>query len=396
MTDRARRIRNRLVAAVAVLVLLNVALAAANELLPSGRIDGDAGSSFVTTPAGSAAWFELLRRTGLQPERLTSPMSDSDLDLSVTLVIADVWYADGPSVEAVRDFVRKGGRAVVATPEGWVGDVADALLDSRPAELASPLSSTFVPTGSDLAVRGVSVVESAGVQVWAAAPESEQILVNDTGEALAVTYPLGEGTVVLVADSSVFSNEYLDEADNAAFAVAVLGDRPAVFDEYSHGYIDDLVTEPLLPRSWRWTLYLLAAATVVFLIAAGRRLGPPERATRRLPPPRRWFIESLATTLGRTDLTEATEPLRLETLRRLLTKTGLGADASPEDIMSAGVALGISGSDLQALLRPAENQEDAMAVARVISALSRRTGSGTPVDHALAIVPSRSSEEGHP
>ena len=393
MTDKARRIRNRLIAGLVTLVILNVALAAANELLPAGRVDGDPGSSFVTTPAGTAAWFELLDRTGRQPQRLTIPLEEADIDPAVTLVVTDVWFTERPSVQAVLDFVQAGGRVVVAAPEGAAGDLGEALLGQRSVEITDAAGGRYEAVADNPAVRGVATVESAGLQAWEATSETESLLTNEYGEALAISHRIGRGTAVLVADSTVFSNAYLAEADNAAFAVAVLGERPALFDEYSHGYVDDLVTEPLLPRSWRWTLYLLAAATLVFLVAAGRRFGPPEATARTLPPPRRWFVESLATTLARTDLADATEPLRLEAQRILFDRTGLTADASHREILAAGQALGIAGPDLEALLRPAGDGEDAMAISRVMAAVRRRAGSGARPSPAMAIVPSRSSEE---
>lgn len=387
------RIRRRIVAGVVAFVLLNIALAAANEFLPSGRIDGDPGSSFVTTPEGTAAWFELLQRTGGEPERLTAPLSDISLDPSDALVVIDVAIMDDASASAVVSFVRNGGRVVVAVPDGLRGDLADALLADRPLTLTDAPSTTFaVAEGAPLPA-GVTDVETDGTQAIEAPDGTTPLLVDETGRALAFEYELGAGTVVMVGDSSVFSNRNLATADNAALAVAILDGRHAAFDEYSHGFLSDLVSEPLLPRSWRWTLYLMAAALIVFLVAAGRRLGPPEPATRALPPPRRWFVESLATTLARTDVGEATDPLRHAAARRLAARAGLRADAGPAELQAAGIAHGIPPEDLAALFRPAASDEDALAIGRVMARAGRSVPPGAGPDRG-AIVPDGSPEEG--
>lgn len=391
MTERARIIRNRLLAGFLVLVVLNVALAAANELLPSGRIDGDDGSSFVTAPAGTAAWFELLTRTDRRPERLTSEIKPGTLDLDDTLVMIDVAFTDPSTVETIAGFVEDGGRLVATSPIGREGDLAATLLENLDINLTEDSGDRFSPPGESPATNGVSIVTTEGRQSWTTERPNQRLLTDAEGRALAITLVRGSGSVVLVADTSVFSNALLAEADNAAFAVAVLGGRQAVFDEYSHGYIDDLVVEPLLPRSWRWTLYLVATATVIFLVAIGKRLGPPERSSRPLPPPRRWFVESLATTLGRTNVGEATDPLRKAASARLAHRTGLAPDATLEELVNAGANLGISGADVRALWQPAEDDESAMAIARVM-ALAHGTHH-PPETVPAANVPPESTQE---
>ena len=108
----------------------------------------------------------------------------------------------------------------------------------------------------------------------------------------------GRGRIVLLADSSPLQNRLLGEADNAAFALALSGRGPLTFVESVHGYGPQRGLAAL-PARFGWALIGLLLAALVFMVARGRRLGPPERERRELPPPRRAYVDALAATMAR-------------------------------------------------------------------------------------------------
>ncbi len=219
-------------------------------------------------------------------------------------------------------------------------------------------------------VRGVGTVQTGIIGSWNDTGEAVPLLADASGRAVAAVATVGEGRMVLLADVSVLSNGLLDRADNAAFALAAAGDRrEVVFHEYLHGYVDGggLST---IPVGWRWALGLLGVAAVVWLVARGRRLGPPEQATRSLPPPRVQYVDALAATLARTRRPEAaTAPLRAAARRMLAARAGLPAGAPIPRLVSAGKELGLSDAELRAITIPGDGEEQLLAAGRALARL---------------------------
>ena len=128
--------------------------------------------------------------------------------------------------------------------------------------------------------------------------------------SLLLVRPAGRGRIVLLADSSPLQNRLLGEADNAAFALALSGKGPLTFVESVHGYGPQRGLAAL-PARFGWALIGLLLAALVLMVARGRRLGPPERERRELPPPRRAYVDALAATMARgKEREEAVRPVR--------------------------------------------------------------------------------------
>ena len=119
--------------------------------------------------------------------------------------------------------------------------------------------------------------------------------------AAPVRRAVGSGSALLVSNSDALRNRALGTGDGAAFGLGLAG-PPAqriAFVETIHGY-HEASGLGALPGRIRLCLALLALAVLAFLVARGRRLGPPEALARALPPPRRAHVEALAAALART------------------------------------------------------------------------------------------------
>jgi hypothetical protein len=230
-------------AAGAVVVLGAVLLGRAPE-----HPSGPPSSSYATTPDGVAAWATLLQRAGHDVRRIQVPLDRRRPAAGETVVLVDGRRLPDAERAALAAFLRGGGRAVL---------VGTAAVD----ELAGP------------APRG----------------------------ARAETRRVGRGAAVLLADAASLTNRALGSGDHAALALALAGppSRRVAFVETIHGY-HQARGLGALPGRVRTCLWLLALAALVFLIARGRRLGPPEAQARELPPPRRVHVEALAAALART------------------------------------------------------------------------------------------------
>ena len=114
-----------------------------------------------------------------------------------------------------------------------------------------------------------------------------------------------------------------------------------------------------LPARFGWALIGLALAALVFMVARGRRLGPPEPERRDLPPPRRAYVDALAATMARgRDREEAVAPVRAEARRRLARRAGLGPQAGPDAWREAALAAGLDADEARALSGHAADDDD--------------------------------------
>ena len=239
---------------------------------------------------------------------------------------------------ALRAFAERGGRVVVGGPPGgWTR----TLLDRRRLpqwDDDGPETARVLAGAPESA--GVRRVRTAGDGRWSGKSPDQKVLAGDEGTLLLVA-TAGRGRIVLLADSSPLQNRLLGEADNAALALALSGRGPLTFVESVHGY-GPARGLAALPARFGWALIGLALAALVFMVARGRRLGPPEPERRDLPPPRRAYVDALAATMARgRDREEAVAPVRAEARRRLARRAGLGAQAGPDAWRAAARAAGL-------------------------------------------------------
>jgi hypothetical protein len=223
----------------------------------------------------------------------------------------------------------------------------------------------------------VPVVETTGVRsvrsdggrgAWRSPGSALPVLAGRNG-ALALVAQLGLGKVVLLADTTLLTNQLLATADNAVFALNIAGEpgRPVVFDEAVHGY-GTATGLAALPPSWKWALTGLFVALLVFMVASARRLGPPESARRELPPPRRAYVDAVAATLARTGAPDtAMAPARRAARALVVRRAGLAPDASDAEIARAAHALGLDIDETAGVLG---STGDPLAVARAVAHLS--------------------------
>ncbi|HEY6758471.1 MAG TPA: DUF4350 domain-containing protein [Baekduia sp.] len=199
---------------------------------------GPASSSYATTANGLAAYASLLERAGHDVRRLRAPLDQRP---------------------------PRGDELVVLVDGAPLGNDERAALDR------------FVDRGGDVLLAGSAVAE----------------LGTERGRR--------RGTVIRQGDADILRNRALDQDGNAARALALAGppSRRVAFVESIHGY-HDATGLAALPTKVKTCLWLLAAAALAFLVWRGRRLGPPERQARELPPPRRAHVEALAAALART------------------------------------------------------------------------------------------------
>jgi hypothetical protein len=305
---------------VGVLVAFNLVALAVDALAPSP--EGPRSSSFATSPQGAAAWAELIRREGREVRRLRDRATDDTLPAEGTVVMLDPDGFSRDQARALRRFAERGGHVVAggAEPGSWL----DALTDGDAPDWQSGGerdARVLVPAPE---TAGAASLETAAAGHWDEAGDALPLAAGDDGPIVLVEQ-VGEGRIVLVADSSPLQNRLLDEADNAALATALASPGPVVFVESVHGY-GTATGLAALPARFRWALVLLGLSGLLLIVARWPRMGPPEPPEEPLFPPRRAYVDALAATLARSrDRRSAIESVRAAAReRRAWTRGGEG------------------------------------------------------------------------
>jgi hypothetical protein len=330
---------------------------------------GPRSSSYTTDDDGIRAWADLLGLRDRKVSRLRDTLAESDLDPGATLVVADPDQVSADDQEAVGRFLTDGGRLVL------VGSFSAPFLGSD-IEWESHGTDRVQVRGDDAGDARVVEGDGRGSFVGDLGPGIEP-LGTDGDVVVAAAGPVAGGRVVAIADSSLLHNEHLAGADNAAFALAIVGEagRPVLFLESVHGY-GAASGLGALPEAAKATLIGLVGAALAGMWCAGQRFGPPEDRARRFPPPRRAYVDAMAVSLARSgDPVAAVEPLRrsarqawADRLTPDLTDptTRSGADR-PLDPQAAAVGLG--PDELAALDHPSATAAGLLALGRAAARL---------------------------
>lgn len=265
-----RRDRTLLLGCGALVIIFIIVLA---FFSPASDNDDPTPSSYSTTPHGAKAAYELLRQAGYQVERQSDPLAQiaDRVDDHATVVIAEPYLRNvAASQSAVEALLEKGARVLVTGFSGGWLVPESALQDyrySRPACVADP--NGFQPLAASGAIR---IVPEAH---WKQSNLLQDVAYTCQGDAVAVTYKVGKGTVVWWANSLPLENAGLQQADNLVFFLNSIGPRGThvFWDESLHGDAPSLLGyargTPLALAAWQGAL-----VASLLLWSYGRRSGP--------------------------------------------------------------------------------------------------------------------------
>jgi len=336
--------RGPLRAAAAILVAFVIAVVALERLAPAPG--GPEGSSYATAPDGAAAYAELLRRAGHPVRRLRTPLSERAPDPGTTLVVLDADRIERDEARAIGRFVDAGGRLVAGGRAAWLREALGApptWAPSRPGR-----ATVVVPVPE---TTGVTAVSAADGGRWERLGETLPVLATPAG-AVAAVARRGAGRAVVLADSSPLHNRALARDDGAAFGLAAAGGerRPVAFLETVHGY-GEATGLAALPARALWVIAGLALAALALVWSMARRLGPPEDEARVLAPPRRDYVEAIASALEASgDRRGIAEAAARGARRRLAARAGLAPDAPEAALREAAQRFGLGAAETAAVL----------------------------------------------
>jgi hypothetical protein len=325
-------------------------IAAASLLRPANDDSDKSPTTYNSGTAGIEAAYLLLGELGYSSERWEQPPSAlADVDAPHATVIYAEPVVPAERVQAVRGdisaFLRRGGRVVVTGPEA-----ANLLPEAETGPPTQPFEKLCLSTPegrSPLARAGqVSIADRAR---WTALTPAVHVEQWCGGDAVVVSYRVGEGTAVWWSSTLPLSNLGLkDDASLKLFLASVdysntqnpIHPRSRVlFDEYFHSIQTSLADYtrglPLAQIAWQ-----VAVVALLLIFSYSRRNGPirlPARVPRTSPIE---FAESMGQLYRKAGATQAaTESARRRLLRFLIDRCGLPRSVAQSDTATIAEAL---------------------------------------------------------
>jgi hypothetical protein len=347
-------------------VALNLAARWLDSSLGGDRGDDTRASSYATGPEGAAAFADLVHRNGHAVERQRGELEIESLDPADTLVVLEPAALDPSETAALLELASTGGRLVIggSDPEAYF-----ARLTESPPEWASTGPDAW--RGIAASLDPIALVQTRGLGSFTAVGDTRPV-VEESDATLAAVGVAQRGEIVYLADVEPVLNQSLADADNAAFALWLAGDpeRTVVFAEGVHGFGSESGLDAI-PTRWKIGLVVGGLAALVYVLARGRRLGPPVPHASPPPPAREEYVDAVAATLARTrDPAGATAELRAEVEDALTTVAGTGDRAA---LRAAAERIGIDPAVVDALDEPGADAS-VMVVGRAFAELQRKEG----------------------
>lgn len=304
-------------------------------------------------PGGTKALVSLLEGLGAQVEQAEQlPLVDHD----VALVLEDA--LDDAGLDAMDAWVNDGGRLVVADPSSPLNPFS-ATVDPEPDEFedrncsvaAFSEAETMTGTFEELRADGASVA-----------------CFGDGSEGQVVIGPRGAGVVVVIGGPEPFTNEYIDDEDNAVLAVALLapreGTRVALVGAARVGEGDETIGDLLGDRVRRAMLQLVLGF-LVYALWRARRLGAPVSESLPVELPASELVRSMGKLLQRGETrAQVGRLLNDDMRRRLARRLDLAAGLSAQQVaVIAASRTGIAVERFRAVLIPTPLDTDRDLVA---------------------------------
>lgn len=279
--------------------VLVVAIVRESAQQPRGA-HGPTASSYATSGGGLAALVSLLEGRNVQVVKLTHPLDEAsnnnEIRFDDVLVVLDQDLSQAERL-FIGAHIDSGSRVIAggAPSAPWISRVLNAPEPLRVNSGAEGRVSVRLDGDRQ------TVATTGSPQAWTQTPD----LANPIGfdqEGQTVAFEIG-GFIAL-ADTSILANANLAKVDNASFALHLLTPRldtgRVVFAEAGHGFRSGRGAGlAAIPANVRTMLIGFVLAAFTWMLAVGRRVGPPDIADRPLPPGRYEHVAAVASLLER-------------------------------------------------------------------------------------------------
>ena len=346
------------------------AILAVGLLARGGDDTGEPLDPRSTGPLGAKALVLLLEEMGADVRIAAAPTAGA----GVAVVLVD--ELGEHQEDELKKWVDDGGVLVVADP---LSSFVPALRASGGGLFGLEEDDTDVlrPACGLQALRDVRSIRVPGAWPYRVSPGSTACFALPGGGAYLVARSEGRGTVIALGGGAPFTNERLDERDNAVFAVALLAPRPGaavtVLEAGAAGSGDDSLLD-LVPGGAKAALWQFAAAFVALVLWRARRLGRPVVETQPVDVPGSELVLATGNLLQQARSRDAAGAmLRMQLHRDLASRMGLPPDVPVDQLAAAVSNAGIDPVELTNALTPSIVVDDRalVSLAQTIESIRR-------------------------
>ena len=330
--------QNRFAIALGIVILLVMSAVA---YLKSEQEKGDGHpSSYSNLRKGAKAAFLLLQQSGYPVERWEHSPQDLPADAhGVLFIVAEpLSYPNTEESAAFSRFLLHGGSILAAglIPNGFVANSQATTGDLR---IGSVECTPVAPTGL---TRGGSISLDGGFK-WNPDDRSPLVhFVDQKGNAVVVSYPIGNGSVVWWASAWPLENVGIREKNNLELLLnSVSSYKRILWDEYYQDEHKQVASHKPV-RAYKWALAQLALIAVVVVLTFSRRSGPlvPLMQESRLSPLE--FVETLGSVFRRARSTHVAVEIAFQRFRQIaVRRLGIRVTSSAGEIVETMAHHGI-------------------------------------------------------
>ena len=351
--------------AVAALVAFSLLVLAIDRLVPQPK--GPDSSAYATSPAGLAAYADLLARHGVRVERRRRAVAEGAPPARGTLVVLDAGAVEPEEAAAIARWVRGGGRLVAGGARGaaWL---AGRVRESLPARAdGGPRSARVL----------APVPETAGVRSVRPAEGGE---LHGVGGSLPLLGPGGRAARVADARRPRPRRAARRRLAAAEPRPGARGQRRLRRSRWPGGgraghvpgdraRLRRRVRAGALPAGARWALAGLLLAALAFAWSRARRIGPP-RGRRAAAAAAARGLRRRAGGLARAHgpARRGRAPAARGGARRARPPRRAPAGAGEAELRAAAARIGLGEAETAALVRGPQDLEGALAAGRALAA----------------------------
>jgi hypothetical protein len=344
--------------AIAFAVMLTIAVALAGYTIVSDNGTGALPSSYSAGNAGTKAAFLLLQETGYNVQRSTiDPRKIADLSPQTTLIMAEPIPTGEEDAEAIRRFVRRGGR-VVTTGLGAAAFFKEIrVLPGIPHFEWK----TYRPQEPSDLTKGINEIAMAP-QFYFSGYTAAETPFRDEDERPIARMAYGAGEVIWWSSTDPMSNAGIREKDNAQLLLNSVGDPvrgPVLWDEYFHQggktVVDSILNSPL-----RWGLVQAGLLGLMVMFTFSRRFGPVRQSAGapRLAPME--YVETLAALYKRAAASHIAVEIVYERFRAALQRRYSVSREADAAHVAITISEHVRGSDLMSVTDTVQQIEAAI------------------------------------
>lgn len=322
-----------------------------------------------TGPGGIGALKRLLRDRGVDLLTADRPSAGQTF-----FVIEDARSLE--DAQQVLEWVREGGRAVVADPSSLILLEAGVMEAPQPAGGFSLDAALTAHCAMPLAA-GVERLEIHSLDsVYQPGPPGALGCFATEEGAFLVRRRMGAGELVALGGISPFTNEYLRRRDNALLAWNALGSGERVALATPRPLVGGSPSLwSLLPGAAQVIILQALVVALLFAVLRGRRLGKPVEEPVPSPIPATELVRATGDLYRRARATEHSFGLlRRRFLGRAGRRLGIPPGSSEEQVLEAVAATtGIGREEIDAIVRAAPSiDQQLVRAARALEQLERR------------------------